>query len=404
MIELILFSLLGIGIGIVTGLIPGMHVNNLIPILLTSSFFISDPLSLSVMIISIAVTQTFIQFIPSIFLGAPEEGTSLSVLPGHKLLFEGRGYEAVKLTVIGGIGSLLLTMFLVTIFSQYFQTFYTLSRPYIQYLLLFIIAAMIVSEKSSRKILYASSIILMSGILGILILNFQIVNQRFVLFPAFSGLFGLSTLISSVGQNSKIPEQSEKEKMEVSKYQIIKSIFFGSIAGITVGFLPAVGVSQAATFFQTVGGANEPRSFLLTLSGINVSNEFFSLISLFLIGNPRSGASVAIQSILGDIGPSEIMILISTIIFSTGAAAILTLKLGKIIPSYLIKIDYKLLSFLVIIFILSLITIFTGIFGLLICFTSTSLGLLSYHLGIKRSNCMGILLIPSILFFSGIYF
>src|SRR2546428_5730781 len=160
MIELILFSLLGIGIGVVTGLIPGMHVNNIIPILLTSSFFISDPLSLSVMIISIAVTQTFIQFIPSIFLGAPEEGTSLSVLPGHKLLFEGRGYEAVKLTVIGGIGSLLLTMFLVTIFSQYFQTFYTLSRPYIQYLLLFIIAAMIVSEKSSRKILYASSIIL----------------------------------------------------------------------------------------------------------------------------------------------------------------------------------------------------------------------------------------------------
>src|SRR5881296_1776164 len=112
MIELIIFSLLGIGIGIVTGLIPGLHVNNIIPIILSSSFFVSDPLSLSVLIISISVTQTFIQFIPSIFLGAPEEGTSLSVLPGHRLLFEGNGYEAIKLTVLGGMGSLLLTMLL----------------------------------------------------------------------------------------------------------------------------------------------------------------------------------------------------------------------------------------------------------------------------------------------------
>ena len=40
--------------------------------------------------------------------------------------------------------------------------------------------------------------------------------------------------------------------------------------------------------------------------------------------------------------------------------------------------------------------------GLLILFTSISIGLLCAYLEIKRSHCMGVLLLPSILFFAEI--
>jgi len=42
---------------------------------------------------------------PSIFLGAPEADTALAVLPGHALLMEGRGEEAVRLSAIGSARS-----------------------------------------------------------------------------------------------------------------------------------------------------------------------------------------------------------------------------------------------------------------------------------------------------------
>ena len=96
MIETILFSLLGITVGVAVGLLPGMHINNILPLILSLSFLFSSPYLLTVFIISIAVTQIFIGYICSIFLGAPDGDTALSVLPGHKMLLEGRGYEAIK--------------------------------------------------------------------------------------------------------------------------------------------------------------------------------------------------------------------------------------------------------------------------------------------------------------------
>jgi putative membrane protein len=152
---------------------------------------------------------------------------------------------------------------------------------------------------------------------------------------------------------------------------------------------------------QYIAGTGESRSFLIITSGINVANDVFSLISLFLMGNPRSGASVAIQGILGELMFFDVVFMIGVMMVTTGIAAVLTQCFGKIIPKYLQKIDYKKLTLTVIIFIICLVFVLTGPFGLLYVFTSTSIGLLCSFLEIRRSHCMGILLIPSLLFFTG---
>jgi len=59
--------------------------------------------ALGVFIIAMAITHTFLDVLPAIFLGAPDSDTALGVLPGHKLLLEGKGLIAVKLTVAGGL-------------------------------------------------------------------------------------------------------------------------------------------------------------------------------------------------------------------------------------------------------------------------------------------------------------
>jgi putative membrane protein len=401
-LETILFSILGVLIGLPLGLLPGMHINNILPLILSLSFLFTTSHNLSAFIISIAITQIFVSFIPSIFLGAPDENTALSVLPGHRLLFEGKGYEAIKLTVIGGIGSLISCLFFLSIFAGVFGWLYEISRPYIHFVILSVVILMIFTEKKLKKIFSAALIFGLSGILGIFALNSSVLSQQQILFPILSGLFGLSTLFVSISQKSKIPEQTEDDSLKISNRDIFKSILLGTFAGLIVGLLPAIGVSQAATMVQYLGRAGEARNFLVTLSGINVANEVFSLISLYLVGNPRSGASVAIQKILVELTFFDVAYIIGVICLTSGIAAALTLFLGKKIPKFLEKLNYKAISLSIIIFIISMVFLFLGIIGLLILFTSVAIGLLCAYLGIRRSHCMGCLLVPSVLFFSGL--
>jgi len=95
-LELILALFLGILAGTFTGLSPGIHINLVSTILVSSLPFLSflPLISLVVFIVSMSITHTFIDFIPSIYFGAPEEDNFLSVLPGHKMLNQGKAHEA----------------------------------------------------------------------------------------------------------------------------------------------------------------------------------------------------------------------------------------------------------------------------------------------------------------------
>ena len=117
-LDIIIALLLGVCAGIVTGLVPGVHVNMVSALLLSSSAWLlkfADALVLSVFIISMAVVHTFLDTIPSIYLGAPDAENAMAALPGHRMLLQGRGYEAVKLTIIGSFGGLVVVIVLTTL-------------------------------------------------------------------------------------------------------------------------------------------------------------------------------------------------------------------------------------------------------------------------------------------------
>lgn len=403
LLEIFLFSAIGIVLGVLLGLLPGLHLNNLLPIFIFLGALIPNPYYLVVLIVSTAIAQVFTSFIPSIFLGSPDgDSNSLSVLPGHQLLLEGRGYEAIRLTVIGGLGALIASVIIVLFFGRYFTYLYDMTRPYIAYVLIAVVLLMILFERRIKKILFAGLIILLSGIFGFLVLNSSIVSQQNVLFPTFAGLFAISTLITSITEKAKIPEQQFDAEIRTPKTRLYKAIALGVIAGVLVGMLPAVGVSQAATFMQYVGGLGEARTFLVTLAGINTANEVVSLNSLYLINNPRSGASVAIERILPEITFYEVLLFIGVIFFASGVTVPITLFLGKIIPKFLVKINYTILTLSVIGFLILMIGLLTGVYGLLIGLTATGIGLLCTYTGVRRSSCMGVLLLPSVFFFLGL--
>jgi putative membrane protein len=405
LIEIIISFILGIICGVVTGLLPGLHPNtvSLFSVSLASSF---DPFIVAIFLVTTGVTNSFVIFIPSIILGAPEDDSVMSVLPGHKLLLEGRGFEAIYLSVVGGLGATFFSIGTLPLFIIIIPKIYTLIRPNTHWLLIFVATYMIFSEgkdstKKHKKIFFALITFISAGILGYFALNY---SQQSI-FPLLTGLFGLPMLYTSWKQETNLPKSISFTREKLSRKFLLSSISIGSLSGIIAGLLPGIGSAQAAVLAQEATGTNETedntRSFLISIGGINTADIIYSILAILLIGNPRSGVAVAINQII-KLSPTDIIILLAVILFSSLIASFLTLRLGKFTILNIRKVNYSILCKIVFYFLWVLIFIFSGLSGIAIAFCAMLIGFLPQKLGIKRTHLMGSLMFITILFFIGI--
>ena len=392
LIELFLFLLAGIICGVFFGLIPGVHPNTIIlfvPFFLSLSF---EPLYLIAFVVALGVTNSIIDTIPSILLGAPDVGNELSVLPGHKLLLRGCGYDAIKLTVVGSFYSILFVFALLPAFVVLFPPLFVVAKPYIYLLLIGIVGIMILTESGKKKIV-ALVLFILSASVGMLADKIPI-NGVLLLFPIFAGFFGLSQLLLGIRNKIKVPAQKISE-LEISRKTIAKSSFLGTVAGSAAGFLPGVGTSEISSL-ATVD--KNDKSFLITLGAITTANTILSILALWLIGRSRSGLAVVIDQLF-DIGFGEVLFILFVVLISGGIAVVLTVILAKRLVKIIEKIDYTRVSILVCFVLFILTTVFTGFYGVLLLITCSALGIFTNLIGVKRSILMGVLILPTIFFY-----
>lgn len=402
-LEISLFALAGTVFGIVTGLIPGFHVNNVAFILLSLSpmmvFGEKPALLISIMIVACSISHTFLSFISTTFLGAPEGGTALVLLPAHSLLLEGRGYESVYLSAVGSFGAILFGFLFLIPFSLVISHVYSIIQDLLVFILIGISALLIGTER--RSIPLATLTFFLAGLFGCLIFDMPVVSHFGLrgtsLFPALTGLFGLPTLIYSLMYTPEIPEQDVREP-EVDFKESTKSILSGSTFGSVVGFLPGVTSAQATIISMLArGGESNREQVVLTLSSVNTANAFFCLSALFLILRPRSGATLAINEMLaiqpwtGLTPPLSLIYLLSAVLVSGIISYFVTIYVGRRFASVLRKFRYKSLIVLAMFLLIALIYLFTSELGLLILLVATFIGLIPLTYGVRRSHCMGVL-------------
>jgi len=396
-LQILLAITAGIFAGIITGLTPGIHVN-LISILLISispilSLYLS-PLAIAVIIISMALTHTFLDAIPSIFLGAPDSATALGVLPGHRYLLKGQGLMAVKLTLIGSFGAMILSIILFPLFIPIVKYGYPLIKNYIGYLLIATVIFMILRDKKKSM---AIIVFFMSGTLGLIVLN--IPNFKNPLFPLLSGLFGISTLLISLFESQRIPKQEELSQIKMRKSETIKALFSGTFSGFITAVMPGLGASTAAVISMQITRKLGDHGFMVLMGAIGTTNFILSMVTLHVLNKARNGAIITVQTLLDPITPLMIALFLSVVLITGSIGVFLTLKIGKVFSRMISKLNYKMLIIGVISFITILVIIMTGPLGFLILATSTALGIIPAKTKITRTHSMGCLLLPVILYF-----
>lgn len=412
MIELIIACFIGISIGTITGMIPGIHVNTAGAILFASSTFLLtfiSPEFLCVVMVAMSIAHALIEFVPSMLLGVPQEGTATSILPGHRMVLQGRSKEVIRIVSIGGFGAIIVTILMLPIFAMALPILHDISKPFTWAILLF--ASIYLTYKltnTRRDFIWSFLLFVLSGILGWIIFQTPI-SSGVSLMCTFSGLFGISTILFSLNDSSTIPHQNKFYELDLD-FNKFKSIFAGGITGAILGFLPGFGPAQGTVIAQAASGANDNDdddtvNFLLATSGLNVSDCLFSLIAIYIIGNPRSGIAVYMSYLISEMNLNHLAIFIFASLIAVSVSLALSLKLGDSFSRLMSGVDYKKLSIGVILLQILILYIFIFYYEAplgymtLALITSTALGMLPHYIGVGKSHLMGVLIIPAIVIY-----
>lgn len=397
--EVLLYFSLGVGAGILTGLIPGVHNNTLALIVLGAylgGMVSADPLLLGVFVLAMGVSNSFLEFVPSVFLGAPDPDVSLAVSPGHRFLLSGRGIEAVMLATLGGVLGIVLLLSSTQLLFLAIPRIYDSIRPNIHLLLLALMTVMIAIEKKKAA---ALAVFLLSGAFGVAALSLP-VNRSYVLLPVLVGLFGLSSRLFRSSAAPKVEQRQRVGHRDIKILQTLRGSVLGFFGGILAGILPGFGSAQAAVLLQYLSKLRDERTFLVAHGAINSTNILLSVLALILIGNPRSGTAVVIQNML-----PELSKYLGVFLWAGFTAALLGGVAAYLAGIWFARISrsprFEYLEWAVVAFLLGVIFLFSGPLGLAIAAVGTAIGGLPHIFGVKKSLCMGCLIVPTILFFFG---
>jgi len=399
-IGIIVGTLAGVGLGVISGLFPGIHSNTLAATLLGLQTFlipIGGAEALAATMFAALITHTFLDSIPSTFLGIPNPDTALSVLPSHMLCLEGKGEEAVRIAALGSAYAaalaIPLSIFLFLILPP-LQPFFDW---WIGIILIAVIGYLIIGCNSPA---WAMIVFGISGILGIFtfrysFLGWHTLGMSGILMPLLTGLFGVSVLLFSAG--GPVPEQNFYG-IRMTCGEIRKGTITGTVAGLVVGWLPGLSNATAnAVLCAGVRYQRERRQYIFATNAANTSNAITGLAALFAIGRSRNGVMVALSSLELPSMPA--------LLFSGALAAVLAFLITIRISGYAYKlngIDGKLLNRAVILLVTSISIVIAGPFGLFILVLATAVGVLPTLVNISRVFCMGAIMVPVILYSIGV--
>jgi putative membrane protein len=222
--------LFGIASGIVTGLLPGIHVNTVVAIMLSRA--ITDPIGASIYILSLAITHSITEFIPTAFLGIPDSTTAEAQLPAHELAQQGRSFEALSISVLasltGGLFSLLIAPGAFRILELLGLVF--TRQMVVVTLALFILVPNLRSKRISVVIATAAAIAL--GFVSL---------QGDLLMPLLAGLFGVPHILEALRSKASAPIITSTRISRPAAVPLFASVPIGFL----FSFLPGAGSSTA---------------------------------------------------------------------------------------------------------------------------------------------------------------
>ena len=380
----------GIGLGTCSGLVPGLHVNNLALLLAAVAPSVPGPPRLvGAAMLAAGTVHTFLDVVPALALGVPDAAMAATALPGHQLVLAGRGREALRLSALGSGLAVALALPLAVPVTAAMRTLYPALRAHLPLLLAGVAAFLVLTDRSRVG---AAVCVAASAGLGLATLDRPVsgpLPTGDVLAPLFAGLFGAPVLLDALGGGG-VPEQDDAVVAQ-RPAAVALTAGAGTLAGAAVGYLPGVSSAVASLVALLAAPDGGPRSFVVATSGANTATSVFALFALVAFRTPRTGVLVAFEAAHL---PLNLPLLLASVVLAGAVGAVLVPTLGDRYLRTVGRADYTRVSVAVLALLVALSYGFAGPFGVAVLGGATLVGLLPARVGARRVTLMGVLLGP----------
>jgi putative membrane protein len=343
-----------------------MHINAIVG-------SISDPVA----VVSAYSAFVLFSFIPPVYLYSMNTDVGAAMLPSQRMALQGRGGEAVLLSVSGAMLAFLLfaPLLLSGLVDPLFIFF---SSEYVALSVVLLTIAVLFAQQKKR--LPALFIFLLTGLLGIF--SMRLPNA---LMPMLSGFFGLPALLQR-GSEIEIPQSEEGESRRALPFLI------SSLLGLLSASVKAVTPGTISVLLYV--GLRTDRERMLSMGALAGANAIVTIGNFYATGSLRSGPAVQLARI-------GLSIPQSTALFAFLLSALLSCAVLLAVSGTLNRMYHAINRWRVIFvaLLLMLILTFSGIGGILLFVVSSTIGVLTVRLKIRRINCMGCIVIPSLVGF-----
>ena len=272
-VAALLFVFAGVALGTVSGLVPGLHANNFALLLAAAVPVVpGPPRFVGAAMLAAGVVHTFLDVVPALALGVPDAAMAATAIPGHRLVIQGRGREALRLSALGSGLAIALAVPLALPVTAVMSRVYPALEPHLSLVLAAIAVLLVVGERSWRARLGAALAVGASGLLGLATLDLETggLAAGGTLAPLFAGLFGAPVLVEALGGDG-VPPQADAA-VTVGKRALASTALVGTLSGAIVGYVSGVSSGVAATGALAVLPGRGPRAYVVVTSGVNTAN------------------------------------------------------------------------------------------------------------------------------------
>jgi len=389
------YVLFGVALGTCSGLTPGLHANNFALLLASVVPSLPGPTAaLGAAMLAAGVVHTFLDVVPALALGVPDPATAAVTLPGHRLVLDGRGREALRLSALGSGLAVVVALLAAVPVTRAVEAVYPTLRRHLPVLLAAVGAFLVATEPTWRRRGAAVVVLGVAAGVGWLVLDLDPtgpVAAGGVLAPLFAGLFGAPVLIEALSGEG-VPPQADPT-VTLDPRTVLGTASAGAGAGALVGYLPGVSAAVGTVLvLPAVPGESGARGFLVASSGANTANTVFALFALLALGTPRTGVMVAMDRV-GTAASTGV--LLGTVPLAAAVGFALVVSVGDAYLRTVGRLDYARVCLATGGLLVVLAYLFAGWLGLAIFALAAVVGLLPPTLGVRRVHLMAVL-VPAI--------
>lgn len=419
-------AMIGALAGGVAGCVPALHIYNLLGagMLLDGGLHTGAvPMEWADAVITgMIVGWAIVNALPAILLSSPDESALFTVLPGHRYLMGGKGYEAVLLTAAGAAGGVAALLLGSAAASRLLPPVHAVLSPHYHWIIWSVIAFMLLSEwpqgrtaalppldrflAGTRNAAMGLLTFALSGLLGFVLLyrpSLVAAPPGQTLTPAFAGLFALPWLIMNLASRTRPPAQQVSASLHVRPRELLHGIVAGGMGGAFAAFIPVVSGGIGGMLAGHAATLRDERAFLISQGASKIVYYAGAVLLWFVPGlHLARGGGAALLRGLHAPAPGSYGIIVATLAIATATALLSLPLLARTLIGAINRIGHRAVSWAALGIIVLGVGSLTGPGGWGVMVVSAAIGLIPALYGCRRMNALGIILLPLACNMSGI--